>query len=322
MKKVSSFKLVGSWKKPVDYRSLVFTGLLIKTKIEHMRKTILLLSFITFYVYAFAQDSSKIKSQSLPFFSCCYFPPKEPEMPRIFIRCASPKLVEPLYVIDGVVASTAELRKVDPDNIDSIWVLKNSAATTLFCSRSVNGVIVITTKKTDERIIEVRDKSTGESLSFATIAIMPTGKRRTDPYTADSLGRVKIKIAPDKGYGLVVSHVGYNDSKVWINTRKKEKQKVIYLERIQSEAKIKVYPNPVVRPNDITLKFESKNESKVKLNLFSINNKLISSNEFQLNVGINWITHPINAQLSAGTYFIQLMDENYKLIKTQKLIIQ
>ena len=136
------------------------------------------------------------------------------------------------------------------------------------------------------------------------------------------MGRVKIKIAPVKAYGLVVSHVGYNDSKVSINTRKKEKQKVIYLERIQSETKIKVYPNPVVCPKDITLKFESKTESKVKLNLFSINNKLISSNEFQLKVGVNWITRPINAQLSAGTYFIQLMDENCKLIKTEKLIIQ
>ena len=287
-----------------------------------MRKTILLFSFIAFYISAFAQDSIKIKSQPLPFFSCCYFPPKEHEMPRSFIRCASPKLIEPLYVIDGVVASTAELRKVDPDDIDSIWVLKNSAATTLFCSGNVNGVIVITTKKIYERIIEVRDKSTREPLSFATIAIIPIGKRRTESYTTDSLGRVKIEIAPDKGYGLVISHVGYNDSKVSINTRKKEKQKVIYLESIQSETKIKVYPNPVVRSNDITLEFESKNESKVKLNLFSIDNKIISSNEFQLKAGINWITHSLNAQLSAGMYVIHLVDENNKLIKSEKLMVQ
>jgi len=287
-----------------------------------MRKIILLVSFIAFYISSFAQDSSKVKSQSLPFFSCCYFPAKEPEMPKIFIRCGVSKPAEPLYVIDGVIASIGELRKVDPDNIDSIWVLKNPAATTLYCSKGVNGVILITTKKTDQRMIEVRDMSTGEPLPFATIEITRLGKWKTDRFTADSLGQVKIKIVPGSGYKLMVSHDRYKDSKTLINRRNFEKQKVIFLEGTQTEKKIKVYPNPAVRSNDITLEFESKNEGKVKLNLLSVSNKLISTNEFQLKVGINRITHPINAQLSAGIYVIQLIDESNKLIKTEKLIIQ
>ena len=287
-----------------------------------MRKIILLLSFIAFYVSAFAQDSCKVKSQSLPFFSCCFFLPKEPEMPKLIIRCGSSKPAEPLYIIDGVIADMAELRKVDPDIIESIWVLKGAEATALYGSQGMYGVIVITTKKTDGRIIEVRDRSTGEPLSFATIAITLIGKLRTDCYTADSLGQGKIKVAPGSGYELLVSHVGYNDSKTLINTGKIGKQKVIFLERIQSKTRIKVYPNPVVHPTDVTLEFESKNEDKVKLNFLSINNKLISSNEFQLKVGINWITYPVNAQLSAGIYVIQLIDGNNKLIKSEKLIIQ
>ncbi|SEL68759.1 TonB-linked outer membrane protein, SusC/RagA family [Chitinophaga rupis] len=51
----------------------------------------------------------------------------------------------PLYVVDGFVG--AEFFSINPDDIESIQVLKDASATALFGSRGSNGVIIITTKK-------------------------------------------------------------------------------------------------------------------------------------------------------------------------------
>lgn len=51
----------------------------------------------------------------------------------------------PLYVVDGFVG--AEFFSINPDDIESVQVLKDASATAIFGSRGANGVIIITTKK-------------------------------------------------------------------------------------------------------------------------------------------------------------------------------
>ncbi|SDF83465.1 TonB-dependent receptor [Chitinophaga filiformis] len=51
----------------------------------------------------------------------------------------------PLYVVDGFVG--AEFFAINPDDIESVQVLKDASATAIFGSRGANGVIIITTKK-------------------------------------------------------------------------------------------------------------------------------------------------------------------------------
>ncbi|NIV15339.1 MAG: TonB-dependent receptor plug domain-containing protein, partial [Aliifodinibius sp.] len=70
---------------------------------------------------------------------------------------------QPLYVIDGVVMnggdlsngngggfninpSTNVLATINADDIESISILKDAAATSIYGSRGGNGVIIITTK--------------------------------------------------------------------------------------------------------------------------------------------------------------------------------
>lgn len=69
----------------------------------------------------------------------------------------------PLYIIDGVSyssspigssqtssifpTSTSPLNSINPDNIESIEVLKDADATSIYGSRGANGVVLITTKK-------------------------------------------------------------------------------------------------------------------------------------------------------------------------------
>lgn len=71
---------------------------------------------------------------------------------------------EPLYVIDGVATTSTEyssiaeenesssniLSSINPNDIESITVLKDAAAVALYGSRAANGVVVITTKSGKE----------------------------------------------------------------------------------------------------------------------------------------------------------------------------
>ena len=68
---------------------------------------------------------------------------------------------EPLYVVDGVPVSSGNtgqmsgelystnniMNTLNPEDIESISVLKDAAASSLYGSRAANGVILITTKK-------------------------------------------------------------------------------------------------------------------------------------------------------------------------------
>jgi TonB-dependent starch-binding outer membrane protein SusC len=64
---------------------------------------------------------------------------------------------QPLYVVDGVQINSGDLSRltttsnvlanINPDDIESVSVLKDAAATAIYGSRGGNGVIVITTKK-------------------------------------------------------------------------------------------------------------------------------------------------------------------------------
>lgn len=64
--------------------------------------------------------------------------------PSVIIRGSSSITAgsQPLYVVDGIIGGSA-----DPQDIETISVLKDAAATGLYGSRASNGVIIITTKK-------------------------------------------------------------------------------------------------------------------------------------------------------------------------------
>ena len=54
---------------------------------------------------------------------------------------------QPLYVIDGVFVDKDDLNILNPNDIESMSVLKDAAATAIYGSRGANGVVVITTKQ-------------------------------------------------------------------------------------------------------------------------------------------------------------------------------
>jgi TonB-dependent SusC/RagA subfamily outer membrane receptor len=54
---------------------------------------------------------------------------------------------EPLFIVDGVPVDRANYSSIQPENIESINVLKKASATAIYGSRGREGVVVISTKK-------------------------------------------------------------------------------------------------------------------------------------------------------------------------------
>jgi len=53
---------------------------------------------------------------------------------------------EPLYVVDGVPTNSIVFRNINPEDIESATILRDASATSIYGSRSANGVVIIKTK--------------------------------------------------------------------------------------------------------------------------------------------------------------------------------
>lgn len=56
----------------------------------------------------------------------------------------------PLYVVDGMIIQNGGIDNINPQDIESIEVLKDASSTAVYGSRGANGVILVTTKKGKE----------------------------------------------------------------------------------------------------------------------------------------------------------------------------
>lgn len=54
---------------------------------------------------------------------------------------------DPLYVIDGIPLTQAFFRNLNPNDVETVTVLKDASATAIYGNRGANGVILITTKR-------------------------------------------------------------------------------------------------------------------------------------------------------------------------------
>lgn len=110
----------------------------------------------------------------------------------------------PLYVIDGVPTKRAEVfASLNPESIESIQVLKDASASSLYGSRAGNGVIVVSTKsgaKGEERV----------TVSFnSNLSIQSEKQQRYDMMNSLQRGQVLFQASvndranPNAGYGSI-----------------------------------------------------------------------------------------------------------------------
>jgi TonB-linked SusC/RagA family outer membrane protein len=108
------------------------------------------------------------------------------ENSRILIRGSNTLgNTDPLYVIDGVPTKRPEVfQSLPPGSIESVQVLKDASAASIYGSRASNGVIIVTTK-------DGRTKA-GEQLSItlnSNISILTTKPQQLDMLNAEERGR-------------------------------------------------------------------------------------------------------------------------------------
>ncbi len=94
----------------------------------------------------------------------------------------------PLYVIDGV-ATTSGMHELNPNDIESIQILKDASSATIYGARAAAGVIIITTKK-------------GKA---GTLQVTANARRSYSWYNS------KIQTLDAEGYGRAVWQASAND---------------------------------------------------------------------------------------------------------------
>lgn len=102
---------------------------------------------------------------------------------------------EPLYVVDGVVGVSNPLSSINPNDIQSLDVLKDASATAIYGARGANGVIIITTK---------RGKSGKPQFDYNGSASLSVMQRHLYTMTADQLMYVYMQaMANGNKYGTI-----------------------------------------------------------------------------------------------------------------------
>ena len=98
---------------------------------------------------------------------------------------------EPLYIVDGL--PTGSINAINPNDIESIEILKDAASASIYGSRGANGVVIVTTKrgKSGRTIVEVdafvgvqsagRQIGVLNSPDFATLANESVTNSNADP---------------------------------------------------------------------------------------------------------------------------------------------
>ena len=99
----------------------------------------------------------------------------------------------PLYVMDGVPIESGYFQTINPEDIESMNVLKDASAKALYGSRGSNGVILITTKKGKQGQLNVNYSSQYgfSSLTRPTFEMMDTRERlRFEEEVGLEIGRI------------------------------------------------------------------------------------------------------------------------------------
>jgi TonB-linked SusC/RagA family outer membrane protein len=151
----------------------------------------------------------------------------------------------PLWVIDGAIANTTDLTvntttanplsSINPDDIESISVLKDAAATAVYGSQAANGVILVTTRKgrggktrinfsteIGQNQLAFKNKN-NRSLTTAETQTLLRESLINDGDAADNAGADALILDPNY-YGLPADYLSTNTD--WLNkvTRKGSQQ--------------------------------------------------------------------------------------------------
>ncbi len=280
--------------------------------------------------------------------------------PKFMIRCGRTRTTEnPLIIVDGEpLAEEKTLSEINPNDIERIDILKNSAASAIYGYLAAKGVIVITTKNSKLQKFIFKDFLNSNGIAGATVSFVSANKRDTIMMAANDSGVVVTdKLKSSVNYQMSVSAVGYKSlSQNWKYSKYKEQ--IVMLERdvkvcdeviliqithsrtcrcgcrvrsiiVYPDKKVdslkatmpSIFPNPAKRGKAITIKTTTQSDTPIEVRITSLDGKLVLSQPQKSYKGLNRISVNTDPRWAAGIYFVQLY-ANGKLVASDKVVIQ
>lgn len=281
---------------------------------------------------------------------------------RIVLKCKTTERdLQPLWIVDGMLVDTAYVRKMDPNEIESVNILKSDSLAAIYCNRPSNGVIIITTKTARVRQFLVKDLSDGNGLPGATLTFISLkNKKDSLRLVANEEGVVKTaSLKPGGEYKVEISSVGYKTLSATYKNASSGVAKQFLLEKdikenlpvvitvsdylrgrfcclcsftwvtyssnsvtATTDMSTRIYPNPLARGGVVKAEVNMQDEKQLQLRITNLNGSALLSVNYHPFKGLNRIELPTQSQWAAGIYFVQVLDEKGKLLKQDKLLIQ
>jgi TonB-dependent SusC/RagA subfamily outer membrane receptor len=265
----------------------------------------------------------------------------------------------PLIVIDGVPLERYNLSSINPNDIESIDILKDAAASALYGCRAARGVIIITTKNAKLLRFIIKDFLDGNRIPGATVSFISADKKDTIMMAANDSGVVVAdKLNPSVSYTMEVSSVGYKTQTYLYQYNYSNKEKELLLEKNistcseviisamqcsrrircycgvicikrqkqdvlenKSASIVKIYPNLVQKGGVLNLQFNTYDGMNKNIRIVSIDGKNMLQQTLKANGRKSVFQVQTDPRWSAGIYFVQLY-ANGKLLASDKLVIQ
>lgn len=181
---------------------------------------------------------------------------------------------EPLYVIDGVPVSSRKARKLNPNDIKSISVLKGSSATAIYGNRGANGVIKIDTQQTDKsKKRKSRKQRKKEALqiqeALKTIQPIEVDSESYESYQENLFESSSVN--PVSTFSIDVDNAAYTNIRRLINNGQKVPKDAVRVEEMINFFKYD-YPKPTnTHPFSINTEYSdspwNKNHKLLKIGL-------------------------------------------------------
>lgn len=181
---------------------------------------------------------------------------------------------EPLYVIDGVPVSAERFRALNPNDIESVTVLKDSISAAIYGNRGANGVIKIDTQQTDKsKKRKSRKQRKKEALqiqeALKTIQPIEVDSESYESYQENLFESSSVN--PVSTFSIDVDNAAYTNIRRLINNGQKVPKDAVRVEEMINFFKYD-YPKPTnTHPFSINTEYSdspwNKNHKLLKIGL-------------------------------------------------------
>ena len=240
---------------------------------------------------------------------------------RILIRGANTLgNTDPLYIIDGVPTKRPEVfQGLNPNSIESIQVLKDASASSIYGSRASNGVIIVTTKNganTNGKInIDFNTSISAQSEKYARFKMLNAADRGRALWKAS----VNDGVNPEDGYGALYAFDWNKDFKNPVLNSVTVQPFVGGNQNMpagDTDWQKEMYKTGIVTNNELTISGGNKTSSlQVNLGYFKNTGMLRFTDYEKISGRINALTSAFDQKLKIGAN-VQLATSNETLAST------